>query len=158
MNITKVLLFIACITVTLAVGGISGFATATSINNWYVYLQKPWFNPPNYLFGPVWTILYLLMGISFFMILTTLSTAKKRTSAVAVFGIQLTLNFAWSFIFFKYHQLGWALVEIIAMWISIFTMIIVFSRINKTAAIMQIPYISWVSFATILNLAIWRLN
>ncbi len=158
MSITKVLIFIACITVTLAVGGIAGVATATSINNWYVYLQKPWFNPPNYLFGPVWTILYLLMGISFFMILTTLSTAKKRTSAVAVFGIQLALNFAWSFIFFKYHQLGWALVEIIAMWISIFTMIIVFSRINKIAAIMQIPYISWVSFATLLNLAIWRLN
>ncbi len=158
MNITKVITFIACVAATLAVGAVAGIATAQNITNWYVYINKPWFNPPNYLFGPVWTVLYLLMGISYYMILTTLTTAPKRATAVIVFGVQLALNFAWSFIFFKYHQLGWALVEIIAMWVSIFTMIVVFSRVNKIAAIMQIPYISWVSFASILNFAIWRLN
>jgi benzodiazapine receptor len=146
-----------CITVPLLIGGISGFATATSINDWYVGINKPSFNPPNYLFGPVWTTLYILMGISFFMILQS-PVNEFRKKAVAIFCIQLLLNFCWSFIFFKFQLLGFAFIEIILMWISIVTMIIIFFEINKKAALLQIPYLLWVSFASVLNGSIWFLN
>ena len=146
-----------CILSTLLVGGIGGFATATSITNWYVNINKPWFNPPNYLFGPVWTTLYILMGISIYMILQSPKT-ELRKKAIAIFCIQLFLNFCWSFIFFKFQLLGLAFIEIILMWASILTMIIVFFEINKKAALIQIPYLLWVSFASVLNGSIWFLN
>lgn len=148
---------IICITVPLLIGGISGFATATSINDWYIDINKPSFNPPNYLFGPVWTTLYILMGISFYMILQSPKT-ELRKKAVAIFCIQLFLNFCWSFIFFKFQLLGLAFIEIIFMLLSIITMITVFYKINKTAALLQIPYLLWVSFASVLNGSIWYLN
>lgn len=146
-----------CITIPLLIGGISGFATATSINDWYVHINKPSFNPPNYLFGPVWTTLYILMGISFYMILQTASN-EMRKKAVNIFSIQLLLNFCWSFIFFKFQLLGLAFIEIIIMWLSIIAMIIIFFEINKKAGILQIPYLLWVSFASVLNGSIWFLN
>ncbi|HRG01318.1 MAG TPA: tryptophan-rich sensory protein [Bacteroidia bacterium] len=146
-----------CILSTLLIGGISGFATASSINGWYVTINKPSFNPPNYLFGPVWTTLYILMGISLYMILQSDSN-ELRKKAVTIFSIQLFLNFCWSFIFLNFQSLGLAFVEIILMWISILTMIIIFYKINKTAALFQIPYLLWVSFASILNGSIWYLN
>lgn len=146
-----------CILSTLLVGGISGFATATSINGWYVTINKPSFNPPNYLFGPVWTTLYILMGISLYMILQS-NASELRKKAVIIFSIQLFLNFCWSFIFFNFQLPGFAFAEIIIMWISILTMIIVFYKINKTAAYLQIPYLLWVSFASVLNGSIWYLN
>jgi benzodiazapine receptor len=139
------------------VGGISGFATATSINTWYVTLNKPFFNPPNYLFGPVWTTLYILMGVSLYLILQTPKN-ELRKKAITVFAVQLFLNFWWSFIFFKFQYLGAALIEIITMWVYILMMIIYFRKIHKTAAYLQIPYLLWVSFATLLNASLWWLN
>jgi benzodiazapine receptor len=153
----KFLKLALCITIPLLIGGISGFATATSINDWYVVINKPSFNPPNYLFGPVWTTLYILMGISFFMIIQSPEN-ELRKKAITIFIIQLILNFFWSFIFFKFQLLGLAFIEIIMMWLSILTMIIVFYRINKTSAFLQIPYLLWVSFASVLNGSIWFLN
>ncbi len=141
----------------LLVGGIGGFATATSITTWYAEINKPSFNPPNYLFGPVWTTLYILMGISIYMILQSPKT-ELRKKAIVIFCIQLLLNFCWSFIFFKFQLLGLAFIEIILMWASILTMIIVFFEINKKAALIQIPYLLWVSFASVLNGSIWFLN
>ncbi len=146
-----------CILLPLMVGGISGFATATSINTWYVTLNKPFFNPPNYLFGPVWTTLYILMGISLYLILQTPKN-ELRKKAITIFAVQLFLNFWWSFIFFKFQYLGVALIEIITMWIYILMMIIYFRKIHKTAAYLQIPYLIWVSFATLLNTSLWWLN
>ena len=146
-----------CILLTLAVGGAGGFATASSIGTWYATLNKPFFNPPNYLFGPVWTTLYILMGISFFMILQAPSTPFRK-KAIRIFYIQLFFNFWWSFIFFKFHLLGFAFVEICLMWLSILSMILVYHKINKTAAYLQIPYLLWVSFATVLNASLWWLN
>jgi benzodiazapine receptor len=146
-----------CILSMLLVGGIGGFATATSITTWYAEINKPSFNPPNYLFGPVWTTLYILMGISIYMILQSPKT-ELRKKAIAIFCIQLFLNFCWSFIFFKFQLLGLAFIEIILMWASILTMIIVFFEINKKAALIQIPYLLWVSFASVLNGSIWFLN
>ncbi|MBP8034317.1 MAG: tryptophan-rich sensory protein [Bacteroidia bacterium] len=146
-----------CIFSMLLVGGIGGFATATSITTWYAEINKPSFNPPNYLFGPVWTTLYILMGISIYMILQSPKT-ELRKKAIVIFCIQLLLNFCWSFIFFKFQLLGLAFIEIILMWASILTMIIVFFEINKKAALIQIPYLLWVSFASVLNGSIWFLN
>ena len=157
MKINHILTFIICIAIPLVIGGISGFATSAGISTWYADLNKPVFNPPNYLFGPVWTGLYILMGVSLFLVWKSPSSDARNT-ALLIFGIQLLLNFAWSFIFFYFHQVGWALVEILLVWLSILIMIFVFQNLNKTAAYIQIPYLIWVSFATVLNAAIWRLN
>lgn len=146
-----------CILIPLLIGGVSGASTANSITTWYAALNKPFFNPPNYLFGPVWTALYMLMGISLFLILET-PKSELRKRAVIVFCIQIFLNFWWSIIFFKFHALGLALVEIVMIWASILLMILVFKKLSKTAAYLQVPYLLWVSFATALNTAIWYLN
>ena len=148
---------IISISLPLIVGGLAGYATSSNISNWYIYLNKPWFNPPNYLFGPVWTALYILMGASLFMIWKSPS-GKFKTQALIIFSIQLLLNFSWSFIFFYFHQTGWALVEILLLWISIASMIYAFYKVSRPSAYLQIPYILWVSFATALNGAIWFLN
>jgi len=146
-----------CILVPLLVGSISGYFTSKSITTWYVTLVKPSFNPPNYLFGPVWTTLYILMGISLFLVLNKAKDLEK-SKIIFVFSIQLILNFLWSFLFFKFQQLGLALAEILLMWCSILFMIIIFYKTNKLAALINIPYLFWVSFATILTYSIYTLN
>jgi tryptophan-rich sensory protein len=140
----------------LIIGGISSYFTASNIESWYVTLNKPSFNPPNYLFGPVWTTLYVLMGISFFLIIS--SAKKEKNKLIGIYLIQLTLNFLWSFIFFKFHALGIAAVEIIILWISILMMIMMFYKANKWAGLINIPYLLWVSFASVLNISIYLLN
>ncbi len=153
----KYLKLLGCLLLTLSVGAISGAATASGINKWFMELNKPFFNPPNYLFGPVWTILYLLMGVSFFLILQSPIKEMKR-KAIIIFFVQLILNFFWSFLFFKFQLIGVAFIEIILIWIAILIMIVEFNKINRIAAALQIPYLLWVSFATVLNGAIWWLN
>ena len=146
-----------CILLPLLIGGISGYATASGINIWYMGLNKPFFNPPNYLFGPVWSLLYILMGISFYRILQSAPNEIRR-KAIIIFCFQLVLNFCWSFLFFKFQLLAISFIEIIIMWISIASMTYTFKKIDKTAAYLQIPYLLWVSFASVLNGAIWYLN
>lgn len=141
----------------MSIGAIGGIATASGVNDWYLTIVKPSFNPPNYLFGPVWSFLYLLMGVSFYLILKSPKN-HFRKPAIYIFLTQLGLNFLWSFIFFKFQLLGVAFIEILLIWISILTMILIFRRINKTASYLQIPYILWVSFASVLNGSIWYLN
>lgn len=157
MKTSNILTIVICIGLPLIIGSISGIATSGNINNWYATLNKPAFNPPDYLFGPVWTLLYILMGISLFMIWRS-PHGDARNYALAIFGVQLVLNFAWSFIFFHFKQTGWAFFEIILVWISILAMILIFYRISKNASILQIPYFLWVSFASVLNGFIWWLN
>lgn len=147
--------FILCLFTPLLVGGVSGFFTSTNITTWYAFLNKPSFNPPNYLFGPVWTVLYLLMGVSFYMVL---KQPKVPKPAIAIFIIQLTLNFFWSIIFFRFHALGLAFIEILMLLISICIMIVLFYKVNKWAAILNIPYLMWVGFASVLNFSIYYLN
>jgi len=146
-----------CLLIPMVIGGISGFETATSITDWYVTLNKPIFNPPNYLFAPVWTCLYALMGISLFLVWKS-PKGRDRNNALLIFVLQLILNFAWSFLFFKFNLIGVALVEIVLLWTGILMMIIFLRRVSKLAAYLQIPYLLRVSFATILNTAIWILN
>jgi translocator protein len=150
--------FIVSLLVPLAVGGVAGWLTVPEIAGWYAGLNKPSFNPPNYLFGPVWTTLYAMMGIAFFLIWKADADAGLKKTAMILFAVQLVLNFFWSLIFFNAHQLGWALVEIIAMWLFILLTIFSFGKISSLAAWLLVPYICWVSFATVLNAALWKLN
>lgn len=142
---------------TLGVGAISGIATASNIGGWYATLSKPSFNPPNWLFGPVWTLLYILMGIAL-AIIWKKPKSPHRSNSLWLFFIQLFLNFCWSFLFFYFHNIGMALVEIGMLWILIMMTIISFSRLDKRAGWILVPYICWVSFASILNGAIYGIN
>lgn len=153
----KTLTFIAFLLLPLLVGGISGFFTAEGVNTWYNTLVRPSFNPPGWVFGPVWTTLYILMGISSWRIFR-LEPSQERTAALGIYFLQLVLNFCWSFIFFRYHFLSAALVEIVLLWCCILWMISRFYRLDRSAAIMNIPYLTWVSFATALNAAYALLN
>src|SRR3954471_21778482 len=103
---------------TLLVGFGAGFTTANAINSWYPTLHKPFFNPPNWLFAPVWTILYILMGIAFYFVWKLKETAQ-RNIAMFVFVLQLAINGTWSFIFFQMHKIGWALIDIFILWVMI---------------------------------------
>jgi benzodiazapine receptor len=143
--------------ITVGIGSLGGLFTYPEIASWYAGLQKPSFQPPNWLFGPVWTMLYILMGVSLYLIWKQ-PESELRNKALTVFAIQFTLNFCWSLIFFNQHQIGWALIEIIAMWICILLTIVQFGKLSTLSAWLLVPYISWVSFATILNAAIWKLN
>lgn len=138
--------------------GIAGaLFTTPSIKGWYQSLNKPSFNPPNWIFGPVWTLLYLLMGISLYLVWNQKNNPKIKT-ALIFFAIQLMLNSLWSIIFFSLHLPSLAFLEIIILLIFIILTIIKFLPISKTAAYLLIPYFLWVSFASILNLAIFKLN
>lgn len=151
-------LFIS-ILIPLLIGGIAGYFTSSGVEGWYAVANKPWFNPPNWIFAPAWTVLYIVMGIALYLVWKeeTIAPVVKR-NAIVLFAIQLTLNFFWSLIFFKLQQSGWALVEIMVMWLAILFTILWFGNISATAAWLLVPYICWVSFATVLNFSIWRLN
>jgi len=149
---------IACIGICLGVGFIGSVFTAPAITSWYAFLNKPFFNPPNWIFGPVWTLLYILMGISVYSVLTTRPKSDGYNHALQLFALQLVFNFLWSVIFFGLRNLLAAFLEIIILWIAILLTWQKFKKISRTAANLLIPYIAWVSFALILNLAIVFLN
>ena len=142
----------------LLVGFTSGMFTMEGVKTWYLTINRPTWNPPNWVFAPVWTTLYILMGIALFLVWKSDSSAELKKIAIALFVVQLFLNFCWSLIFFKWQQPGWAVVELAALWITILLTIFAFAQVNKIAAWLLVPYISWVSFAGILNYTIWRLN
>jgi len=140
------------------VGGIGAIFTTSEINTWYRTLEKPVFTPPDAVFGPIWGVLYLLIGISLFLILIAKNKPKTKASAVNWFFIQLVLNAAWSIIFFGLHAPTVALLEIVVLWIAIVRTIKLFSIINPTAGKLLWPYLVWASFAAILNLFVVILN
>lgn len=148
----------ASIIISLLAGFIGSFFTSSSIQSWYTTINKPFFNPPNFVFGPVWTILFILMGISLYIIWTTKSNSKQKKIAIYLFGIQLVLNTLWSIIFFGLQNPLFAFIEIVILWVAILLTIINFKKISKTAAYLLIPYILWVSFAAVLNFSIYYLN
>ncbi|MDD2696686.1 MAG: tryptophan-rich sensory protein [Candidatus Pacebacteria bacterium] len=139
--------------------GISGsFFTAPAIKTWYFYLNKPSFSPPNWLFAPVWTTLFLLMGIALYLVWKRGLGDKQSKEAVEIFFLQLVLNVLWSVIFFGLKSPGLAFFEILILWAAIFYTMLDFFQLDKKAAYLLIPYIVWVSFASILNFFVWRLN
>lgn len=153
----KIGAFLLSLIIPLAVGGISGFFTVSAIPGWYQTIQKPSWNPPNWVFGPVWTTLYVLMGIAMYWIWTQPRT-EQRQRALYLNATQLVLNFFWSLIFFNLHAIGWALVEIALLWTLIITTMFAYDKVYKPAAWLLLPYIAWVTFATLLNGTIWWLN
>lgn len=155
-RVKKSVLLIACITLCQFAGIIGSFFTFKNIPTWYAGLNKPFFNPPNWLFGPVWTILYTSMGISLFLVLI-----KQRgifSTPVKIFLIHLAVNSLWSIVFFGMKNLGLAFSVIVILWGLIFYIIKVFYKIDKRASYLLVPYLTWVSFASLLNFSIWILN
>ncbi len=150
--------FVVSILVCLAAGAVGTVFTVSAIPTWYAALNKPVFSPPNYLFAPVWTVLYILMGISFYLIWKKGIKSRKNREAIFLFGTQLVLNTVWSPVFFGAKNILLALIIIIAMWFYIVKTIVAFRKVDKTAALLLYPYIAWVSFATVLNFSIWMLN
>ena len=144
--------------IPLVTGFVSGFFTSGGVKGWYATANKPSFNPPAWIFAPVWTLLYILMGIALYLVWKSNPPKQLKKTAIVLFAVQLALNFCWSFIFFYFQQTGWAFVEIIAMWLMIQLTIIYFGKISRTAAWLLIPYLAWVSFAALLNYSIWQLN
>lgn len=132
--------------------------TIASIPTWYAALNKPFFSPPNWIFGPVWTLLYGLMGISLYLIWVQNSKKESKKTALRYFQIQLTLNFFWSFLFFYLRSPEFAFLEIVALLIMIILTIKHFYLLSRPAAYLLIPYLAWVSFASILNLSFALLN
>lgn len=147
----------ACLIIPLIIGSISGFITANEIGTWFTTLKKPSFNPPNYLFGPVWALLYILMGISLYIIWTS-PKSKERKKALQGFGLQLFFNFWWSILFFSFHLLFVAVIDILLLWIFLVYTIKLFKDIKPLASYLNLPYLLWVSFASVLNISIWWLN
>lgn len=141
------------------IGISAGFLTITAIKNWYVYLNKPGFNPPDWIFGPVWTFLYLLMGIALYYTLKyEFKTGNAYKHSMALFWVQLALNFLWTIAFFGFHNPALAYVIVIALIGSICFWILRLQKIHKTSAYLQIPYLLWCCFAAVLNYYIVHLN
>jgi len=181
MKLGNLFKFIIAISIAQAAGILGSFFTISSVSTWYVELIKPAFNPPNWVFGPVWTTLYFLIGVSLYLVWKNnwqtvhlvFETGMKawnpiserlwrgdlqKVNAITVFGVQYVLNILWSWVFFGLQSPATAFFVILALWFSIVYVIINFYRISKPAAWLLVPYILWVSFAAYLNLAIWLLN
>jgi len=154
MKKTDWIKLIISIVICQLAGAVGALFTADSVGTWYLTLNKPSFNPPSWIFGPVWTTLYILMGIALYIVWKN----KNSGFAIPVFVIQLVLNSLWSFLFFGMKNIQFAFIEIIFLWVSILLCIILFYRISKPAAYLLVPYILWVSFASVLNYELMRLN
>jgi benzodiazapine receptor len=157
MKLHPVVRFIIALALPLLVGAIAGKFTTEAIPGWYENLNRPSFSPPNWVFAPVWTTLYLLMGISMFLI-WSLQETQERNNALGIYWIQLFLNFSWSFLFFYFKAPEVAFVEIVLLWIFIIILIQKFYKLKPLAAYLNVPYLLWVSFATILTAAYAYLN
>jgi tryptophan-rich sensory protein len=152
---TKIIILIA---VCLGIGYASSIVTQTGIETWYPTIEKPSFNPPNWLFGPVWTVLYICIAVAGGIIWDKIDTHPLAKKALLFFAIQLLLNSLWSFLFFGLKNPLIALIEIILLLLIIYETYLLFSKINKVAGYLFIPYLLWVSFAMFLNGSIWWLN
>lgn len=157
-TMSKVLKFIAAVLICEGVGFVSTPFTIAAIPTWYATLNKPFFSPPNWIFAPVWTSLYFLMGVAAYLVWEKGLKKKKVREALKFFTIQLGLNFVWSLLFFGLHSPLLAFIEIVVLWLAIFVTIKKFYPLSKPASYLLIPYLLWVSFAAVLNLSIFILN
>jgi translocator protein len=181
MNFNKSIKFFSSLVICELVGFFGMIFTSPQIEGWYRNLNKPGFNPPNWIFGPVWTIIFVMMGIALYIVWDKkwqpvnkigfenskkinplsrkfFSGSWQKANIILIFIFQLILNILWSFLFFAMHLPNFAFFELIMLWFSIIFMIVNFYRVSKQAALLLIPYIVWVSFAGVLNYFIWILN
>ncbi len=155
----KITRILTVVVTCLAIGYFSGMVTRSSITTWYPTLIKPSFNPPNWIFAPVWSMLYVMMGVAAGMVWNKIEFDKEVVKkALMVFSVQLALNALWSFLFFGLKNPMLAGLEIIILWLMIYETYLQFAKINKIAGYLLLPYLAWVSFATVLNASIWWLN
>jgi benzodiazapine receptor len=145
---------LAAIVAPLAIGALGTIPTIPAIRGWYRTLDKPAWNPPDAIFGPVWSALYVLMGIAMLLVRRTEADGSSQT----LFGLQLALNLAWSYAFFGLRSPAAGAAVITALWLAIAATIVAFARRSRLAAALLLPYLAWVSFAALLNLEIWRRN
>ncbi|WP_410507930.1 TspO/MBR family protein [Methanosarcina hadiensis] len=155
VNVTRLL---TCIIICQLAGIIGSIFTSSSLDSWYPLLEKPSFNPPSWVFFPVWTTLYTLMGISLYLVWEKGMRHREVKIGVFLFGLQLGLNTLWSFLFFGLRSPYYAFLEILILWAAILLTIVQFWKVSKPASLLLIPYILWVSFAALLNYRIWVLN
>jgi benzodiazapine receptor len=150
----------AFLALSFAVAGAGGAITATSVGDWYPTLAKPAFNPPDWLFGPVWTLLYAMIAVAGWRVwrLRGWTTNGTLNAELLAWALQLGLNLCWSFVFFGARMIGAALVEIVVLLAAIAATMHLFGRVDRLAAWLLAPYAAWVAFATLLNAALWRLN
>lgn len=158
MSKKEYLLLSVSLVFSLGAGFIGSLFTITEPGSWYALINKPAFNPPNWLFGSVWTVLFILMGASLFLVWRQGWKNEAVRAGVKLFIIQLGFNITWSYFFFGLHNPRLAFMEIIALWLAIIATIIAFNRVNRLAAKLLWPYLAWVSFAAFLNYTIWQLN
>lgn len=147
----------AFVALCLGISALGGWATASSVGSWYPTLAKPAFNPPSWVFAPVWTVLYLMIAAAGWRVWRQRGLAGAR-AAMAAYALQLALNLAWSFVFFGAQTIGAALAVIAALLAAIVANAILFWKIERAAGWLLAPYAAWVAFATLLNAALWRLN
>lgn len=146
------------LSIPLLVGGAGGWATSQGVTDWYPGLVKPPFNPPGWVFGPVWTLLYLMMGVASFLVWRRIRSSPAAGPAMRAYGLQLLLNFLWSFLFFWFRSPGWALLEILLLLAVLTYTTWKFFEVSRAAGWLMTPYLAWVTFAIVLNAAIWTLN
>jgi translocator protein len=158
INAVDLLKLVVCIVACQCAGLLGSVFTISAIPTWYATLQKPPFTPPNWLFGPAWTTLYLLMAVAAFIIWRKGLNTQDVKKALVLFLVQLVLNALWSVIFFGLRSPFWGIVVIVALWIAILFTILKFFKLSTAAGALLIPYILWVSFASVLNISIWILN
>jgi tryptophan-rich sensory protein len=158
MSIRDILKLVVSIVTCLGAGAIGSIFTRSAIPTWYATLEKPSFNPPNWLFAPVWTFLYILMGVAAFLVWRKGLENRQVRIALIVFLIQLVLNALWSVVFFGLESPLYGLIVISILWIAILVNVIKFFRISRVASVLMWPYLLWVTFAAVLNSSIWLLN
>lgn len=158
MHIHNFLKLLITVMLPLLAGVIGSMFTVSAIQEWYPVLIKPALNPPSWVFGPVWTTLYIMMGVAAFLVWRRGEKFKSVVLPLSLFGVQLVLNALWSIVFFGMHNLELAFIEILLLWFAILATIISFFKISKLAGWLLVPYLLWVSFASYLTFSIWMLN
>ncbi len=158
LQVSDIVSLAVAVIIPLVIGGLGGAATAPAIPAWYQGLNKPAWNPPNWVFGPVWTLLYILMGVAAWLVWRQGWDNPQVQGALVIFGVQLLLNLFWSLVFFGLRSPNWAVLEIVVLWGFILVTIVQFYRLEPVAGLLLIPYQLWVTFAAALNAAVWQLN
>jgi benzodiazapine receptor len=153
-----IIALVAVLAVPVVIGAVSGLSTADSVSPWYLEIARPSFTPPSWVFGPVWTTLYLAMGFAAFLVWRSGPGEREVRIALWAFVIQLVLNGIWTPLFFGVRNLGLAFAEILVLWVAIAVTLLLFRRRSLLAGALLVPYLAWVSFAAVLNFSFWRLN
>lgn len=157
MAFKNVMALVGFLLAAFAAAAVGQFFSVDAVRNWYPTLAKPNWTPPAWVFGPVWTVLYCMMGVAGFLVWKRGGFAAARV-AMALFFVQLIFNAGWSIVFFGLRRPGWGVVEIVALWLAIVATTVAFHRVSQPAGWLFAPYLAWTTFAAALNVAIWRLN